>query len=479
MYQYIKDIKTDADIEFVIHSGKQHGLDDEDAFNRIVQTNCKLLICPDSATADEEEHKKLLDLNIRTLVLDHHPTDVYSKYAVVINNQLSPNVKNKDFCGVGVVYKFIKYCDLQYNTNYADNYIDLVALGSIADVMDTRQLETRYYIMNGLKNIKNELFKQILLATLKTTDNITMKDISFNVANRINAIIRSGTLEDKIDLFYAFISPNKKVLWTKGVRSKEQEYTVVEKIILLADKLKKQQADEVKQIISEDSEINNTLPFTMVKTFEKSNYNGLIAMKLCSETNKPTLVGRNNGGSFRGLESHGNIKELLSTCEYINLNEGHNSAGGYGIKDGEWDNFVEWIKIQNIQNIQEVVKSYNYDEIPPQLFQDSYQNKHLWGSGIKSPLFHIKPFTINSSDIMMVGNNTTLKIPMGNLTAIKFFCSRKIRDEFYEGQGKDIEVELIVELDINYWNDYSSNQLLIQQYSVKLAEPKPTWDDLF
>lgn len=472
-------MNPNANIDFVIHEYKQHGLDDEVAFQRIIDTNCELLICPDSASGDYEQHKQLSDLGISTLVADHHPVESYSEHAIVINNHLSQNVANKNFCGAGVTYKFIKYCDEQFNTNHADKYLDLVALGNIADLVDTRQIETRYYIMEGLNNIHNELFRQLLITNCKKTENITMNDISFMISNRINAIIRSGSYEDKIDLFYAFIEPDKKVMWQKGVRSKEQEYRVVDKIVLLADKLKKQQADEVKQILTEGSEINNDLPFTMIKTFDKSNYNGLIAMRTCSETKKPTLVGNGGSGSYRGLSAHDNVKEVLLSYPNIAYVEGHNYAGGYSVKDGYWEDFCEWIKGQNVNYIQDVVKSYNYDEIPKELYTESYQNQHLWGTGIKSPLFHIKPFKLNSSQIVMMGNNTTLKIPLGNLAAIKFFCSKKIREDFYEGQNADIEVELIVELSVNYWNDGSYPQLLVKEYQVTLSDSvKINWDDL-
>ena len=79
---------------------------------------------------------------------------------------------------------------------------------------------------------------------------------------------------------------------------------------------------------------------------------------------------------------------------------------------------------------------------------------------------------------MMMGNNTTLKIPLGNLSAIKFFCSKKIREDFYVGEYTDIEVELIVELSVNYFNDCRYPQCLIKSYSVKKTAPKIKWEDI-
>ena len=46
--------------------------------------------------------------------------------------------------------------------NQAHNYIDLAALGEIADVMDRTDIETNYIMLEGLKNIKNEGFKTLI-----------------------------------------------------------------------------------------------------------------------------------------------------------------------------------------------------------------------------------------------------------------------------------------------------------------------------
>lgn len=70
----------------------------------------------------------LADKNIQVLVLDHHLADHISEYAVIINNQLS-DYPNKELSGVGIVWQFCRYIDSILNVNYANDFIDLVALG--------------------------------------------------------------------------------------------------------------------------------------------------------------------------------------------------------------------------------------------------------------------------------------------------------------------------------------------------------------
>ena len=140
-------------VYYRIHEGKEHGI-----LFETVPADVKLVIAPDSSSSDYDVHKKLHDMGIDVLVLDHHDADKVSEYACVINNQLC-NYPNKSLSGVGVVYKFCEYLDSLLGNHYADTFLDLVACGIIADVMELKNLETRYIITEGLKNIHNGFLK--------------------------------------------------------------------------------------------------------------------------------------------------------------------------------------------------------------------------------------------------------------------------------------------------------------------------------
>ena len=45
------------------------------------------------------------------LILDHHQKEVDNPYAVIVNNQISERYENKNLCGAGIVYKFLKALD--------------------------------------------------------------------------------------------------------------------------------------------------------------------------------------------------------------------------------------------------------------------------------------------------------------------------------------------------------------------------------
>ena len=192
-------------LNWYMHDSKQHGL--SDCFNSIIDKNPSLVICPDSSSNDYEYHKLLQEKNIDVLVLDHHLAPKISDYAVIINNQLS-NYPNKELSGVGVTWQFCRYIDSMLNTNYADDFLDLVALGNCGDMMSLRSFETRYLITKGFKkeNIKNPFIDYMIDKNsfpLSKADYVstnpdmgcTSIGAAFFIVPFVNAITRSGTIE--------------------------------------------------------------------------------------------------------------------------------------------------------------------------------------------------------------------------------------------------------------------------------------------
>lgn len=117
-----------------------------------------LIVQPDSGSADYNYHEQL---KTNILILDHHDIEEgqkISEYAVVINNQISPDYKNKDLTGAGVTWQFCRYIDQMLNTNFANELIDLAALGVCGDMGSILNLENRYIMQTGFNNITNFFF---------------------------------------------------------------------------------------------------------------------------------------------------------------------------------------------------------------------------------------------------------------------------------------------------------------------------------
>lgn len=147
---------TQTKVLFRLQDDKTHGL----ILDKIPE-GVKLVIAPDSSSNQFKEHQELVEKGIDVLVLDHHEASENSRYACVINNQTC-DYPTKSLSGAGIVYKFCSYIDKLLNTTYAQNFLDLVTVGLIADVMLLKDFETRRIILDGMNNLRNPLLKAIV-----------------------------------------------------------------------------------------------------------------------------------------------------------------------------------------------------------------------------------------------------------------------------------------------------------------------------
>lgn len=177
--------------------------------------NSDLVIIPDAGSGDWNECKRLIDSGKDVIILDHHAIDTSGNPAIVINNQSSKNITDKAMTGVGITYKFTKLLDKYYKVNYADDYLDLVALGMIGDRADVLNLQTRYLILKGLEEIRNHTNKNKLISTFveaqmySMNNKVTINGMGFYVCPLINSMIRLGDYQDKCYMFEALCNSDK------------------------------------------------------------------------------------------------------------------------------------------------------------------------------------------------------------------------------------------------------------------------------
>lgn len=347
-YLFTKQVNCHCQIDYWLHSGKQHGL--QDHIERLMSENIEydLIVCPDSSSNDATYHDMLSEIKIPCLVLDHHLTDVkLSDNAVVINNQISPNYRNKELVGAGVTFQFCRYIDSLLGSHFVDKLIDLAALGQIGDMCSVLTLENRYIIKEGLSHIQNKMFRAILEKqsySITGTMNASWEEIvektnpisvAFYVVPLINAVIRVGTMEEKELLFKAFLDGDEMVPCNKRGAKGTLERACVEATRIATNArahqnkfldaaVEKLEARIFKYDLLENKILCIVLDDT--DTFP-SELNGLLAMRLSAKYHHPTMVVRENDqgylrGSMRGLSNNkfSNFKDYLQSTglfEYV------------------------------------------------------------------------------------------------------------------------------------------------------------------
>lgn len=488
IYQYIKDLVSDICIKYLLHEGKQHGL--EDHLNSILESgdNYDLIILPDSSSNDIDYHEQLKDINLPCLVLDHHLTDVpISSNAIVINNQLSPNYKNKELTGAGVVYQFCKYLDKKLNVNHADKYMDLAALGIIGDMGGMLSLENRYIAVNGLKNVNNFFFKSILdKQSFSTKGKVNPITVAFYVVPLINAMIRVGTMEEKKRLFEAFYDGTKKIPSGKRGAKGTLEYAAVESVRECTNARNRQNKTLDDAVFSLENKVHkyglleNKILF--VRLDDEDDFpavlNGLCAMKLAAKFKKPTIVARLNKegyvrGSARAVSNSPlpNLKTFFTESGYFEYAMGHEGAHGISISNKNLTDFHNWANAE-LANVDFGEGTYDVnfvraaaDKDIEALVFDLAKYENTWGQQNPEALIYIHDLNVTRNDWQVMGKNQdTLKITKFGISYMKFFAKDMIAQL---EQMDEIKINLVGKANMNEWMGTYTPQIFIEAYEME------------
>lgn len=488
IYQYIHRINKDIEIEYLLHEGKQHGL--EDHINTIMDSGktYNLIILPDSSSNDLDYHEQLKGISLPCLVLDHHLTDVeISSNAVVINNQLSPNYINKELTGAGVVYQFCRYLDSLLNVNYADDYMDLAALGVIGDMGSMLTLENRYLAVNGLNEIHNFLFKSILdKQSFSTGGKVNPITVAFYVVPLINAMIRVGTMDEKTRLFEAFIDGTKKIPSGKRGAKGVLEYAAIESVRECTNARTRQNKildDAVGRLeakVFKHDLLENKILFVRLDDDDEfpSVLNGLCAMKLAAKFKKPTIVARLNDegyirGSARAVSNSPlpNLKSFFTDSGFFEYAMGHEGAHGISISNRRLSEFHNWANKELADvNFGEGVYDVNFsraaaDKDIENIVFDLAKYENTWGQNNPEALIYIHDLNITRNDYQIMGKNQdTLKITKFGVSYMKFHAKELIEEL---EQMDEIKINLIGKPNVNEWMGRQSPQIFIEAYELE------------
>lgn len=492
LWNYIKDNKwQNAKLSFMVQDGKRHGL--EHVVEDLIAANYDLVIAPDSSTNDLLEFDMLNDAGITLLVLDHHQAEYegYDKLpnnVIVINNQMSNNYSNKNLCGAGVVYKFCEKMDSILGNCDAPKYLDLVALGEIADAVNKTDVETNWLIQAGLKNIQNDGIKQILeslefsLGSKSYAPYIKLNsmDVGFYIAPMVNAITRIGTVANNEAMFKSFTTPFELVQSTKRGAKPGDKETVIEQVIRTAANCKRQQnaikekAIEyiVAQIEKDGKQDDRILVVEIDDESIPSSMTGLIANNIVSKYQRPVLLGRSDGnnlrGSIRGNDNFSAIpqlKEFLESTGYFDMVAGHSNAAGYSLPLKNVDTFVEYCNKKFTKEDFDICYHVDFDLYADDarlimLFNNLCAHDEYWGNAVDEAYVSIKNLPLDEVAFMGANKDST-KINYNGIDYVRFKDSNFV-DEINFGDTHFINV--VGRVKLNEFRGKISLQFIIDDY---------------
>lgn len=490
LVNYLTTISEEEDLPavnwvYVTHEGKGHGLSKDIT----IPDNVKLIITPDGGSNDYEEHKKWKDKGVDVLVIDHHIVDKESNDAIIINNQLSKNYKNKAFSGVGVVYRFLQALDDEFFAMHADDYLDLVALGNIADVMDTSDYETRYYIQQGIlqSNLVNPFLKILIKKTGVDVGNdfdryIYPIDVSFKIAPLVNALLRLGTIEEKEKLFKCFISPEEDLSTRKGICketiNKMQEYKETQ------DEEKQKLIESITSIITPEDLNCPILVLDVTGLVDNNEIIGLTAMNIASIYKRPAILGNEK---FNGIISGSvrvnngfpdiNFKDTCLESGLFEFAQGHQQAFGFSYKKENKEKIQDFFKNKYGNDILQTEHIVDFiipdiSTIAPSDFYLIQTYKNIWGKGIEEPDFVIENIPFYPMSLETLGKKSdTVKYTHSKIEFMFFRCSSeelilKIANGQEYDPTKQYQITVVGKLGISTFAGRTKNQMIVDDYEI-------------
>ena len=492
---------TMQNLRHFMHTGKTHGL--SDVMDYIDQHNFSLVILPDSSSNDYEYHKYLKNKGIDIIILDHHEAEYASPDAVVINNQLS-EYPNKDLSGAGVTWQFCRYLDSILNRNIADSLIDLVALGNCGDMMSLQSIETKHLITKGFKteNLENPfIYGMFTKNSYSLGSHITPMGAAFYIVPFINAIVRSGTLEEMELVFNAMIkySAFVKIPSNKRGHKPGDMETILDQALRTVTNVKNRQTraqDACMELLEKKIQVNNmmehkVLLFLMEPGQIEPNIAGLVANKIMAKYQRPTCIltkcevpimdmvpkdkatvtyyrGRARGYERSGITNFKDICENTGLCEYA---QGHQNAFGLSIPALNIQEFIRCtdIRLEDMQSEPVYYVDYIFKgvDVDSEKILDIAFLEDLWGQNMEESLICIEDLKVTKDNLTLMSpdKKPTLKITLPNrLALIKFNSSQEEYEELLTTGY--IKMNVVGKCNANEWNGNVTPQLLIEDYEI-------------
>ena len=401
-----------------------------DALTKLRLKGTRLLITVDCGITNRSEADFARAIGMDVVITDHHECKDELPRAIAVVNPHRPDCPYpfKQLAGVGVALKLILALTPMEKRNMVFcHYVDLAAIGTVADVMDLRG-ENRAIVALGLQQLAHTnrpglaaLIQESGLAE-KT---ITSTSIGFTLAPRINAAGRMGCPEVAAKLLLTQDRQEAFEL-AQALCELNRERQLIEQDIYAQCLTALEQQPELQQaaIVLADDQWHQGVV-------------GIVASRLTERFSSPAfMICLDNGKGKGSCRSYGgfNLFQALEKCEALLEGfGGHELAAGFTILEENIPAFRA--------KMSQLVERYTAEhQITSTLQIDAHLDdaslltldnvgdlSHLepFGTGNPQPIFSLTGVTVNAVTPIGKGRHTRLRITHSDQSfdAILFSCS--------------------------------------------------------
>ncbi len=437
-----------------------YGINNE-AIDKAASEQINLIISVDTGIAANEAAARASELGIDLIITDHHePPEILPQALAIINPKCADEkYPFIDLAGVGVAFKLAHALLGRVPTEY----IELVALGTIADMMPLIG-ENRTIAINGLKQMSSTNIlglERLIQNTGLAGQKLNTYHVGHIIGPRINAIGRLESSDKAVRLFL-----------TNDLNEAEQIVAELEEINRERQQLVRVITDEALAKIEEDK-----LDAHKVMVVAAENWStgvvGIVASQIIRSYYKPTIIfniDEETGiakGSARSIKGFNLYEALTEVSEHLLSYGGHPQAAGLSVEVNRIDLLREklsevagdWLSPSDFIPSEQFDASISIDEIDYDLIS-TIERLEPHGIGNPRPVFLIENAVVASCQELGKNKQHHKLMLKHNGAPIEtlYFNS----DEVCELLKPGARINLLGELSLNEWRGYIKNQIIIR-----------------
>jgi len=449
-----------ADFEIYIPSrfGEGYGLNNK-AVDTLKSRGIELIITVDCGITAIEEVDYAKSLGIAMVITDHHECrdELPQADAVIDPKRPDCGYPNKCLAGVGVAFKLVCALEREHGLDELLRlYSDLVAVGTIADVMPVVG-ENRELIKRGLFFL-NKSPRPGLLRLLGEVSvelgKVTASTVGFTLAPRLNAAGRMGQAGLSLDL-----------LLTECC---EEANTIAAQLCKLNMQRRDLEGEIFEEAMAMLEEAPPEGPIILARKGWYQGVTGIVAAKMAERHRTPSIIisidedglGR---GSCRSFGSFAIFDALRSCADLLGNFGGHEMAAGLSINEGniaELRRRMTEIYLDNIEKTPSSELKLDFEVEKPELLTvqniQALERLEPFGNGNPSPTLCMRGAEISSTQSIGSGKHTRLRLEKSGKSLDCIFFSMPSEDL---GVSVGSVVDAAFEPQVNEFRGRSSVQL--------------------
>jgi len=443
-----------------------------DAISKLAERGVTLLITVDCGISDHAELKLAKGLGIDVIVTDHHevPGDLPPAYAIINPKQSGCPFPFKNLAGVGVAFNFI----IALRATLRDEgfwkekevpnlkeYLDLVALGTIADVVplvDENRIFVKYGLMELTASTKPGIIALKEISGLNDVP-INAGMVGYRLAPRINAAGRVGKGVDGVRLLTSE-SYDEAASIAKLLDDGNKERQGLEEVILR----------EATGMV-ESGLISDRKSIVLASENWHPGVIGIVASRIAEKYYRPTvMIAIKDGvgkGSARSIHSF-MLYEGLKECSHL-LKEfgGHDYAAGLSINEENIEKFRDAFERVASNKLSD-------EDMVPEMDIDATMDLNDVTEGLVNELDNLAPFGEANPEPLLCSTGLGIadcKVVGNNHLKMRVKQGRTVRDAIGFGMG-NLNLSPGINLDtafipqINLWNGGKSIQLKLKDVRI-------------